>query len=324
MIKERRATMVKVNAKKHVRGCPECGSQLIVESGEGETVCGQCGLVISEEVYNMGVDWRAFTPEDTTNRSRAGPPASNLHADLGLATLISKDLTGHRATPTEMRRAHHLRQLQTWTMYQSAKERNLLQALPRLKGIADKLHISAAVREEAAGIYRKVMNQGLVRGRSIPAVVAASIYAACRLHSAPHQLDEVAAVSLVGWRGIARHYRLLVKGLELKPPLPDPKVYVSKVAAKAGISERAQGEAVRLLRKTERRNAIIGKGPLGLAAAALYVACQLTDEVRTQKAIAEAAGVTEVTVRNRYRCLKTDLSTLPNSDRISDAKNRGS
>jgi len=74
MIEERRAMMAKVNAKKDVRGCPECGSQLIIESEEaGETVCGRCGLVISEEVYNMGVDWRAFTPEETTNRSRAGP-----------------------------------------------------------------------------------------------------------------------------------------------------------------------------------------------------------------------------------------------------------
>jgi len=32
-----------------------------------------------------------------------------------------------------------------------------------------------------------------------------------------------------------------------------------------------------------------------------------SDEKKTQKEIAEAAGVTEVTVRNRYKSLKTQL-----------------
>ena len=42
---------------------------------------------------------------------------------------------------------------------------------------------------------------------------------------------------------------------------------------------------------------------MGLAAAALYIACLQNTEKETQKDIAEAAGVTEVTVRNRYKDL---------------------
>ena len=47
---------------------------------------------------------------------------------------------------------------------------------------------------------------------------------------------------------------------------------------------------------------------MGLAAASLYIACLQNSEKITQKDIAEASGVTEVTVRNRYKALKKQLN----------------
>ena len=44
---------------------------------------------------------------------------------------------------------------------------------------------------------------------------------------------------------------------------------------------------------------VAGKDPMGLAAAALYLACVSNGEIRSQKDISLAAGVTEVTIRNR-------------------------
>jgi transcription initiation factor TFIIB len=51
-----------------------------------------------------------------------------------------------------------------------------------------------------------------------------------------------------------------------------------------------------------------GKGPTGVAAAAIYIASLLTQERRTQRAVAEVAGVTEVTIRNRYKELTEKLA----------------
>ena len=45
-----------------------------------------------------------------------------------------------------------------------------------------------------------------------------------------------------------------------------------------------------------------------MAAAAIYIACVQNNEKITQKNIAEAAGVTKVTVRNRYKTLKEQLN----------------
>jgi len=44
-----------------------------------------------------------------------------------------------------------------------------------------------------------------------------------------------------------------------------------------------------------------GRGPTGIAAAALYVASLIHGEKRTQREVADVAGVTEVTIRNRYK-----------------------
>ncbi len=46
---------------------------------------------------------------------------------------------------------------------------------------------------------------------------------------------------------------------------------------------------------------------MGLAASALYVSCTLEGEDKTQRDVAEAAGVTEVTIRNRYKGLRSAL-----------------
>ncbi len=82
---------------------------------------------------------------------------------------------------------------------------------------------------------------------------------------------------------------------------------VPKIASMVDIGEATQQAAVNILRKAEELKTTAGKDPMGLAAAALYIACVMNDEKRTQKMNANAAGVTEVTIRNRYKGLKEAL-----------------
>ena len=114
-------------------------------------------------------------------------------------------------------------------------------------------------------------------------------------------------------KDVARCYRLLLRELGVQMPIADPLTYVSKIAEKTGISGQTQGLAIKILYEARRRRAAAGKDPMGLAAAALYIACLQRNEKKTQKDIAEAAGVTEVTVRNRYKSLKRQLDlSIPN------------
>jgi transcription initiation factor TFIIB len=185
-----------------------------------------------------------------------------------------------------------------------------MQAMNELQILSEKLHVSSSIKELAAVIYRKALDEDLTRGRSIAAIVAASMYAACRFTKTPKILNDVVAVSARSKGEISRAYRLIVRTLKIEMPSHDPLNYVSRIAAKAEIPGKVQGLAVKILREAKRKRITMGKDPVGVASAVLYIACQKEGENVTQKEIAEAAGVTEVTLRNRKKELVEKLNLL--------------
>ena len=207
-----------------------------------------------------------------------------------------------------------LRRWQTRTRVQSSADRNLARAMSELDRLSDVLHIPASIKERAALVYRKALSNSLVRGRTIAALAAASLYAACRISETPRTLKDVSAASRIHKKAVAKCYRLLVTELDLRMPVVDPVKCISKIATAVEISMLTQQRAIRILNEAKTIGIVTGKDPMGLAAASLYLACALEGEKKTQKEIAEVANVTEVTVRNRYKGLE---KALPPS--ISDA-----
>ena len=291
--------------------CPECGStNLVHDYDTGETICGGCGLVLHEQMMDKGPEWRAFTQEEKESRSRVGVPTSYSVHDKGLSTAIGRvdrDAFGRKLPLSTRLQMWRLRKWQIRSRVHSSVDRNLAQAMAELDRLSDKAYIPGPIKEKAAVIYRKALDKGLVRGRSIAAIAAAALYAACRITGTPRTLREIAQASFVDNKDVARCYRLLLRELKVQMPIADPLTYVSKIAERTGISGQTQGLAIKILHEAKRKRAAAGKDPMGLAAAALYIACLQNNEKKTQKDIAEAAGVTEVTVRNRYKSLKRQL-----------------
>lgn len=297
--------------QRKVDKCIECGStSLIHDYDTGETVCGNCGLILHEQMIDKGPEWRAFTQEERESRSRVGMPTSYSVYDKGLSTTIGRvdrDAFG-RKLPLETRlQMWRLRKWQIRSRAHSSGERNLAQAMSELDRLSDKLYTHGPIKENAALIYRKALEKDLVRGRSIAAIVAAALYAACRSSETPRTLREIAEASVLNKKEVARCYRLLLRRLDIQMPIADPISYISKIGERVGITGQTQGLAIRILREAKKRRIASGKDPMGLAAAVLYIACRQNNEEKTQKDIAEAAGVTEVTIRNRYKSLKHQL-----------------
>jgi len=304
--------VVSIRRSLSTRQCPECGSDNLIEDYDmGEIICGNCGLVVRENMVDEGPEWRAFTREEKEERSRVGTPTSLSVHDKGLSTVIdrvNRDAFG-RELPTAMRlQMLRLRKWHIRARVHSSIDRNLAQAMAELDRLTDKVRVPSAVKEQAALTYRRALDKGLVRGRSILAIAAASLYAACRFTQTPRTLKEVSEASLVKKKDIARCYRLLIRELEIKMPMTNPIGCVPKIGSRIGITEKTQQTAIEILHTAEDKKAISGKDPMGVAAAAIYIACVIEGEKKTQKEIAEAAFVTEVTVRNRYKGLRKVLN----------------
>lgn len=282
--------------------CSECGSTNLVYDIEiGELVCGECGLVIQQNFIDRGVDWKAFSHQEEQARARAGAPIKYSHYDKGLSTIIrlDRDAFGRPLSPKVRRQMWRLRRWQIRSRAHSSRSRNLIQAMEELQRLSEKLHVSQSVQEMAAVIYRKALNKNLVQGRNIAAIVAGSLYAACRFTRLPRTLKEIAEASLRDRKEIARAYRLIVRALRMRMPLDDPIDYLTKTAEKAGVSSDVEGLAIKIIRDAKKKHVASGKDPTGLAAAALYIASKLRKEKITQSRLAKAANVTEVTIRNR-------------------------
>jgi len=307
----------KLSPQLSIDRCPECGSvNLISDYDTGEVACGDCGFVLPDPVIDEGPEWRAYTQEEEAERSRVGMPGNlNVH-DKSLSTTlkpIHRDAFGRALRPGTFIDMKRLSKWQERSRVHSTIEKNLVRAMTELDRLADKLNIppKSPIREIAAVIYRKILDKGLIRGRSIIGMVPACLYAACRQTGIPRTLQEVADASLVDKKKVARCYRLLLRELDIQMPVADSNKCVSKIAEKIGISQETQGLAIKILRQAKERRMSSGRGPMGLAAAALYIACLENNERKkgrfgfirpiTQKDIAEVAGVTEVTVRNRYK-----------------------
>lgn len=288
--------------------CPECEStNLVHDYDTGETICGSCGLVIQDVMMNEGPEWRAFTQEEKQSRSRVGIPTSYSVHDKGLSTSIDRidrDAFGRKLPLSTRLQMWRLRKWQIRSRVHSSIDRNLAQAMTELDRLSDKVSAPAAVKEKAALIYRKALDEGLVRGRSIAAIAAASLYASCRITGTPRNLREISRASLVKKKDVARCYRLLLRKLNIRMPIADPLIYITKIAQRSDVPGYIQASAVKILNESRSKHISAGKDPMGLAAAALYIACKQAGERKTQKEIADAAGVTEVTVRNRFKNLK--------------------
>ena len=305
--KKSNETKTKSKKSKKAKVCPDCGSKYFREDAtRGETVCAKCGLVLEEDMIDTSPEWRAFDEEQMSRRTRAGAPLTFTKHDKGLTTEIGRG-RGELFKVTPSKRAQYYRLTKWQKRLVESKDRNLSFALSELQRLISFLGLPRSVHEEVAKKYEQAVDRGLVRGRSMESVIAALLYTVCREMGTPRTLEEIAEASGVERREIGRTYRYIARELDMRILPAMPKDYVPRFASMLGLSDKVQARAISYLNKAKKIEASSGKGPTGVAAAALYIAAVLEGEKRTQREIADAIGVTEVTIRNRFKELVEKL-----------------
>ncbi len=290
--------------------CSNCGGKDFILRDGKELVCVKCGHVLITQVLEEGPEWRSFEGDGET-KVRVGMPPSLMIQDKGLSTVIGKedeDSSGRRIVGGAKRDLDRLRRWQQRITSYDSKERNLSQALSELNHTGELLKVPFSVMERASYYYRSAMEKDLIRGRSIKNLATAALYLALRMEGIPKTLKELSKASGVEKKEIAKNYRLLVKELKLRMPNVDPAIYVKKICSKGGLGKAVMLQATKIVRLAQENRLTVGKDPVGLASAAVYYACELLGLDKSQRDIALASDVTEVTVRNRYKSLNTSLN----------------
>ena len=284
---------------------------VVTDPDTGELIRKDTGEVISDNTISQEKEWRSFDMEEGENRTRVGTPTSLAFHDMGLSTTIGKeatDATGNVIDAATRTRMGRLRMWNSRSQSHSATERNLQKAFSMLSRIKDRLGLPNHVTEKAAYTYRKAQERGLIRGDTIGSVLAASIYAAARQSGVLRTLEDISEVSDIKPGEVARSYRRIISELDIKVPLIDLRKYIVKVANNLNFDEKIKRKALELMEQAQKNNLVVGKDPISMAASILYLVNLAERKPRTQAEIAKAAGVTEVTVRNRSKELRKKLN----------------
>ncbi len=282
-------------------------STLVFDAETSETICSSCGSVVNDNAESLGPEWRVYSAEDIQSRGRTGMPTSLAFHDMGLSTFISYsnvDANGAVLSAEQMSKVQRMRRWNKISSNNRSYHRNLKTAFAILNTVKDKLSLNEAISEKSAYIYRKALDRHIIKGRSIRALMVASVYAACRELNIPRTLDEIAQTANADVIFSGKCYRLLVRNLKLHLPVIDSNAYLSKIANKARIGEKTYRKAIDML-TTIRENPIShGKDPNALAVAVLYAACLKQGEKVSQAQIAVAGDTSIVTLRKRYQDVK--------------------
>ena len=272
--------------------CPECGGSTISEQQRGEIVCRICGLVIAEkevDVSHSGI--RAYSKQEKDKKERTGCPISILMPDIGLSTIIDRT----KIKNPDLRRAAK------WNTHLSWEKRNMLIAITELKRIGGNLNFPERVKKAAVRLYKEVFKKNLLRGRSINGMIAACAYFVCKKEKVPITLQEILDEASINDNIVKKCYKILVRELNLKSPHIDPVSLIPRYCADLYLNIYVEKEAIKILKNFIANTSICGKDPKGLCAGAIYLVAKLKNHKVSQKDISRIIGVTEVTLRSRYK-----------------------
>ena len=278
--------------------CPECEGTIMFIKEKGEDVCRQCGLIMNERQVDYSHSGkRAYTNQEKNNREQTGAPISILLPDMGLSTVIDTQ----KITNPDLKRAAKWNTRITW------QKRNLLIATTELKRISSNLSLPNHVKKEGMRLYIEAFKRKLLRGRSINAMVAACLYVACRQKGIPRTLQEILEEASVSPKDVRRSISILMKEFKLKTQITDPVALIPRYVTDLGLDSEIVALTSKILTAYVSNFPISGIDPKGLCAGAIYIACKLRNIELTQLQIADSIGITEVTLRSRYKELKKKL-----------------
>lgn len=277
--------------------CPGCDGNIRLT--DHETICEDCGLVLEEHMFDYGPDWRQSP--DHQSEKRTGAPLTPTRHDRGLSTEIGRirDANGNVLSSEKRRQLNRLRREQSRARWRSKAERNLGYGLGEVRRIAGSLGLAEQIRNQACVLFRTAHAERLCLGRSLEAVAAASVYAACRCVGLGRSRAEIAASARCTQAKLTTAYRALNVELELPTQPISATDRIPGLAAKLDVPQRVRRRALELAQEATAAEMTIGCRPSGVAAACLYLAAERHGLCISQQRIADAAGSTPNTLRAR-------------------------
>ena len=268
---------------------------IIYDYEKGEKLCKMCGVIVQDKIYDAELNTDFYKYRSDTNTVL---PHSIILNDKGMSTSIA-DYDASSSKRFSNRKEHNKIEFLNKIVSCSNKKRNLKIVIDLLNRIKDKLSLTSVCIEDALLYYKKALEKGLIKGRSIKEMIVACVYLVCKKANIPRTLSEISQIVEADEIFAARCYRLLMRELKITHVQFKPTIFIRKIADEANINERTARESIDLLLAIQNENVFSGKNSLSIAAAILYITCRKHRQKISQARIASAANINIMTLRKR-------------------------
>jgi transcription initiation factor TFIIB len=268
---------------------------IIYDYEKGEKLCRSCGMIVQDKIYDAELDTDFYRGRSDSNTVL---PHSIILNDKGMSTAIA-DYDTSTSRRFSNRKEHNKIEFLNKIVSCSNQKRNLKIVIDLLNRIKDKLSLNSFCIEEALSYYKKALEKGLIKGRSIKEMIVSCVYLVCKKINIPRTLSEIAQIVEADEIFAARCYRLLMRELKITHVQFKPAIFIRKIADEAEISERTARESIDMLLAIQNENIFSGKNSLSIAAAILYITCRKHKQKISQARIASAANINIMTLRKR-------------------------
>ncbi|VDN53527.1 unnamed protein product [Dracunculus medinensis] len=277
-------------------------ANLVDDYRAGDLICPECGLVVGDRVIDVSTEWRSFCNEkSSSDPSRVGAPENPLFGSADLSTSIA---VGFGASEDDQSLANAQRKNMNNT------ERQMSQGLSVIREMTSRIHLPKSIEDNAAKIFKDVLDSKALRGKNNEAQAAACLYIACRKEGVPRTFKEICAVSRISKKEIGRCFKLILRTLETSLEQITSADFMSRFCGSLGLPHIVQAAATRIAKKAVELDLVAGRSPISIAAAAIYMASLASNEKKTAKDIGEIAGAAEVTVKQTYKLLYPKAAEL--------------
>ena len=285
------------------RSCPECGSTRTVHNHEyAEIVCMDCGFVVQQKIAERGIE-RKNDAKQSQNYLTADTPLTYTIHDRETATVIDwhkRDIYSNSSVGQKIQ-MYRLRKWQRRIRISDSTEHNLVFALAEITKTASILELPKNILEPAVAIYREIIKERLIRGRTTQCIASTALYAVCRQYGLSQTINEIAQASKVSKREIWRSYCCLIKETKYSLLPLQLSQYKNRVFNQFTMQEKTKEVAHKVLICVKGIKPVLTHTPADTVAVSSYVASILMGENKTPKNIAKIAHTTEATIRKQYK-----------------------
>jgi len=292
-----------MSAKVTCRAHPD--ATLIEDHRAGDMICSECGMVVGDRVIDVGSEWRTFSNDKGgEDRSRVGGPENTLLGSSDLSTMIgpSKGAGGFGGGGMGM---GGMDGATSYTNHRtvSSSDRALINAFRSISNMCDRINLPKTITDRANSLFKMVHDGRNLKGRANEAIASACLYIACRQEGVPRTFKEIVAVSTVSKKEIGRCFKLILKAHDTNVEIITTGDFMHRFCGTLSLCKEVQKAATCIAKKAVDLDIVPGRSPISVAAAAIYMASQASDDKRSQKEIADIAGVADVTIRQSYKLM---------------------